>query len=181
MLYASIDEVKTYLGINGTSDDGLITRLIEAATTMMNQCMNRNPLSTVYTQTFDGSGNARQVTSFWPVTAVSSVSVDGVARQAAASFGAVGYRFDDYSIILNNDVFPKGIQNVTISYTAGAVAVPADLTQACVDIASESYRRRTRVGETSKSLAQGTTSYNIKDIPDHVKVVLSSYTKRSPI
>lgn len=180
-MYASAEDVKAYLSVSGSSDDGLLARLVEAASAAMNEYMDRNPLTTVYTQTFDGSGNTRQVMSFWPITAVTSVSIDGVAKQAATSFSGSGYKFDDYSIILNNGIFPKGIQNVAITYTAGATVVPPDLKQACIDIASEAYRRRQRVGETSKSLAQGTTSYNIKDMPDHVKVVLSSYKKRSPI
>jgi hypothetical protein len=62
-----------------------------------------------------------------PVTAVSSVTVDGVAIQASspAPTGA-GYLFDDSSVYLVGQCFTKGVQNVVIQYSAGGQFRPSD-------------------------------------------------------
>jgi hypothetical protein len=180
---ATIDDVKTYLDVKGNGDDELLTNLLASAATIIAQFLNRDPMSQVYNDVYDGSGNRRQVVSFWPITAVSSVSIDGVAQVAAPSVTANGFRFDKFSVLLNFGVFCEGIQNVAISYTAGYALAPDDLKQACVDITSEIYRRRSRVGLTTQAMAGGggSTSYSVKDLPDHVKIVLNSYKKMSPV
>jgi uncharacterized phiE125 gp8 family phage protein len=180
-MLATIDDLKAYLSISGATDDPVIESAIKSASVLISSIINRDIETQQYTATYDGSGNVRQVLSFFPVTAISSLTVNGVAKAAATSFGSSGYRFDDYSVILNNEVFPKGIQNVTVVYTAGYASVPADLKQACVDLAAEVYRRRNRVGETSKAIAGGTTSYSVADIPPHVRTVINQYRKMSPV
>lgn len=178
---ATLDNIKSYLAIANEADDDLLTRLLAAATALIVQFIDRDPISQVYSRVYDGSGTARQVLSYYPVTAVSAVSINDVAQSAAANTTATGYRFDKFSVFLNYGSFTRGTQNIAVTYTAGYTTIPADLVQACIDIAAEAYRRRNRVGETTKAIGQGNTSFSLKDIPDHVRIVLLQYQKQSPI
>lgn len=63
---------------------------------------------------------------------------------------------------------------VLISYSF----VPADIEQACIEIAAERYRYRDRIGFQSKSLGgQETASYQLTDISDYVKMLLQPYKR----
>ena len=62
-------------------------------------------------------------------------------------------------------------QSVYLNYSF----VPIDLEQCCIDLASELYRYRDRIGQTSKSIGgQETTAYSNK-MPDWTKEVLNQY------
>lgn len=178
---ATLDNIKSYLAIANEADDDLLTRLLATSSALILQFINRDPVSQVYTQSFDGSNSARQMLSNFPVTAVSLVVVNDAVQVAAANTTATGYRFDKFSVFLNYGVFTRGSQNILITYTAGYLSLPADLVQSCIDVASEMYRRRNRVGETTKSIGQGNTSYSLKDLPDQVKMVLRAYEKNIPV
>ena len=66
-------------------------------------------------------------------------------------------------------------------YVAGYATIPYDIRQACVELVSIRYKEKDRVGLTSKALAGETTSYNVKDMPDHVKTILKQYRNVVPV
>lgn len=56
--------------------------------------------------------------------------------------------------------------------------IPADIEQACIEIASERYRYRDRIGFQAKSLGgQETASYQLVDMSDYVKMLLQPYKR----
>lgn len=69
-------------------------------------------------------------------------------------------------------------QAVLISYSF----TPADLEQACIEMISERYKYRDRIGLRSKSLGgQETTSYNLSAMPEYVKTILNPYKRIVPL
>lgn len=56
--------------------------------------------------------------------------------------------------------------------------IPAPIEQACIEWASERYRYRERIGETSRSVgSQETASYSIKGMPEQIREMLDPYRK----
>jgi hypothetical protein len=122
----TLDAVKSWLSITATADDLLLRRLISAASGFAQQWMNRTIASKVYTRSFNGNGRPVLTLPDKPITAVSTLSVDGVVIPAApvlspatVGLSRVGYTFDDHQVMLLGFLFSKGFQNVNITYTAG--------------------------------------------------------------
>jgi Phage gp6-like head-tail connector protein len=66
---------------------------------------------------------------------------------------------------------------VQISYSF----IPADIEQACIEIAAERYRYKDRIGQTSKSLGgQETASYLTKKMTDYVDDLIQAYRNMVP-
>lgn len=180
MAYATLSDLKEWLGIpvGTTTSDALLTRLLDAATAFMDSYMERDGLLTAArTETRNGNGNRRLMTKHWPVTAVSSVVINGQAVPLSPSWDVTGYCIDRDSIVLRNRVFEDGVQNVSISYTAGFSAVPPDIEQACIELAGMKFRTRdtTASGFVSKSLAGETISFSQKDMSSSVRSTLNEY------
>ncbi len=169
--------VKQYLSLTGPEDDALLSRLITAASAFIQSHLNRTFASQSYTEKRNGNGGQRLSFSNFPVTAVSSVAVDGVAIPAAADATKAGYIFSSTMLFLNGWSFTRGYQNVAIAYTAGYVAVPADIEQVCIDLVSLKYRERDRIGISSKTLGGETVNYVKSDLSDEVKNTLRQYQK----
>lgn len=54
--------------------------------------------------------------------------------------------------------------------------IPADISQACIELTAIRYRERKRIGEKSVSIGGGqTVSFDTKALPDSVKMYLDSY------
>lgn len=65
---------------------------------------------------------------------------------------------------------------VLISYSY----IPADLEDACIELAGERYKYSFRIGQMSASAAgQVTTSYSLKAVPDFVRETLARYRRRA--
>ena len=59
---------------------------------------------------------------------------------------------------------------MVVSYTAGYATVPAGVQQAVTELVGEAFRRRDRIGQTSKSLGgQETTSFLAAEMNATVK------------
>lgn len=178
--YATLADLKEWLSIPPatTTNDALLTKLLNAATAFMDTYMEREDVrASARTEARDGNGNRRLMVKHWPVTAVSSVEINGQAVPASASWAVNGYVFDKNSITLRGLVFEDGVQNVQLAYTAGYTVVPDDLNQACIELAGFKYRTRdtTASGFQSKSLAGETISFSQKDMSTSVKSVLNEY------
>lgn len=91
-------------------------------------------------------------------------------------FSAVGLGQD-----MRRPVFPNGIQNVAISYTAGYASLPEDLAEAIAMTAAHLHLigNTRRLGAKSISMTGGggggTTSFAINDIPAEARAILDRY------
>lgn len=130
----SLADLKSWLGIIGTDDDVVLARLITQISRAIFNVIDRPAiLPSAYTETYDGGNEVSIVLRQWPVTGVSSCVVDGVAIPpspplVAGASAQTGYVLDSFNatppgamqrLSLRGFLFTCGIQNVTISYSAG--------------------------------------------------------------
>jgi len=168
--------VKAYLGLSVTTDDALIGSLVTAVSAWMVSYMSRNISAATYVETKDGSGGKNMTFGAYPITALGSMTVDGVVvnSQYLRFKQAMITRTDGY-------VFPIGSE-VEVTFTAGYATIPADIAQACVEIVAWRYKERERIGQSSKSAGGAeTVSYQTKDVPASAKTVLDQYKRRGPL
>jgi len=200
----TLGDVKAWLqtGQNAfpTTDDALLTRLITAASQLIQTWLNRQITSQDWIETRDGLGNllgpsdVRYQFAAFPVTAVSRVVVDGVvipaiptpAQSATAAVGTIGaqsgYLFTPTQLVIRGYAVPRKAGCVSVQYTAGYAVPPADLSQACIELVALRYRERGRIGEVTKAIGGGqTVSYSQKDMSDSIKSLIQQYRRVAPI
>lgn len=166
------------------TDDALLTRLITAASQFIENWLNRQIAIGDWSEVRDGNGGQRMVFANFPVSAVLSLSIDGIAIPPAPGGGAggVGYVFSPTELALRGYVFTRRAQNVAVTYTAGYPSVPPDIAQACIDLVAERYRARTRIGEVSKAMMSGeTVTFSQTDMSDSVRTLLMQYRVVAPV
>ena len=171
------------------TDDALLSRLITAASRFIESWLDRPILAADWLEVRDGNGGQRLAFANFPVSAVLSLSIDGLTIPPApppestggGGFGA-GYVFTPTELALRGYVFTRRAQNVVLTYTAGYVSVPPDIGQACIELVAQRFRERTRIGEASKALMSGeTVTFSQKDMSDDVKTVLAEYRAVAPV
>jgi len=200
----TLGDVKAWLqtGQNAfpTTDDALLTRLITAASQLIQTWLNRQIISQDWIEARDGLGNVlgpsdvRYQFAAFPVTAVSRVLVDGIvipaiptpAQSATAAVGAMaaqsGYLFTPTQLVIRGYAVPRKAGCVSMQYTAGYAVPPADLSQACIELVALRYRERGRIGEVTKAIGSGqTVSYSQKDMSDSIKSLIQQYRRVAPI
>jgi hypothetical protein len=165
-------------------DDALLTRLITAASQFIQTWLQRQIAVSDWIEIRDGNGGQRLAFANFPVSAVLSLSIDGLDIPTAPSdggFGA-GYVFSPTELALRGYVFSRRAQNVVVTYTAGYASVPPDIAQACIELVAQRYRERTRIGEVSKALMSGeTVTFSQKDMSDDAKTLLTQYQAVAPV
>jgi uncharacterized phiE125 gp8 family phage protein len=177
----TLANAKAWLGIANTNEDTLLTRLVTAASQFIQTWLNRDLLSQSYSEIRDGHGGPTLVFRDYPVTAVSSVQVDGYSIPLAGSVLEYGYWFSPTVVTLRGYLFNRGIANVVLSYQAGFSSTPPEIEQACLELVGVKYRERDRIGHASKSLAGEVVAFIVKDMPDSVRSVLNNYKKVIPV
>ena len=179
----TITTLQLYLN-PGSTDTSLLQRLLSAASVAIQNYINRDIVTTSYTEVFDGVGGRVLVLPDYPITAVSALSIDGTAIPAG-SVTVAGYYFTKDKIILNGYTFTRGNGNVAISYTAGygtaaAGTIPFDIEQFCISLVQYWLGLRARNGELSRSVGGQTITYSAADMPESIKTGLNQYKRVVP-
>lgn len=178
----SLDHVKAFLSVKGVDDDEVLARLITSASAYIKQELNNPILSTTYDERYDGSGRDMLVMPQWPITAITSVSINGAALSASPDGLAYGYMLSDMAIIRLGGVFDKGRRNVRVVYTAGYIETPPEIDQVCVELVALAHRGRARIGEKSRSLgAAGSTTFAEFQLTPMQWRQLKNYNRVAPI
>lgn len=172
--------VKAWLNVSGNSDDALLDLLVSRGSQFVRSYCTRDFLSQAYADTFDGKDTTRIAFPNYPVTAVASVTINGMVVPARSSPLALGYVFSSTMLSLTGFAFTRGFGNIVVAYTAGFAAVPADLEQACIELIAFKYRERDRIGHQSKTLGGETVAFYIGDVPKPVRTILDTYRKVVP-
>jgi hypothetical protein len=170
------------------TDDALLSRLITAASQFIQSWLQRQIAVSDWIEVRDGNGGQRLTFANFPVSAVWSLSIDGLNIPPAPASGGItggfgaGYVFSPTELALRGYVFTRRAQNVSVTYTAGYANVPPDIAQACIELVAQRYRERTRIGEVSKALMSGeTVTFSQKDMSDDVKTLLAQYQTVAPV
>lgn len=173
----TLANVKQWLNITVITDDALLTRLITASSGFIQSFVGRQFISQAYVENRSGNNGMLMLFANYPVTAVSSITVNGTAIPLAPDVKTAGYRFDSASVFLNGYSFTRGFNNCVLSYTAGYAAIPLEIEQACFELIGLRYKERDRIGHVSKSLGGETVTFTQKDMPDDVRRILQNYKK----
>lgn len=192
----TLANVKLWIPNLSANDDNVLGRLITAESQRIQNWLSRGQLaSQSYTETYDGKNTLSMPLLQYPITAVSSVTVDGIsippAPTPSASSGLQsGYVFSSTMLSLQGGGYPydqyrftRGYQNVVVAYTAGYAAGSNELLtieQACIELVATRYLERQRIGQKSKSLAGEVVSFFTGDMPDSVKGMLKPYRRVTP-
>jgi hypothetical protein len=174
--------VKSWLGLTTAATDSLISSLITAVSAFIPNYLGRQVLSASYVETYRGNGQDVMLLRNFPITAVASVAFAGQSITTPADPVALtsGLLFDDRTLTLIGYCFPIGLP-VVVSYTAGYAATPTDIAQAAIELVGEAFRRRDRIGVSSKTLGgQEVVAFSLKDMNDTAKALLASYQVLAP-
>ena len=177
-----LDTVKSWLGLTTTGSDTLISSLITAVSAFIPAYLGRQILQADYVETYRGNGQCVLLLRNFPITAVASVAFAGQTLATVADPVALtsGLLFDDRTLTLIGYRFPIGLP-VVVSYTAGYATTPPDVAQATVELVGEAFRRRDRIGVSSKTLGgQEVVAFSLKDMNDTARALLASYQVLAP-
>ena len=187
----TLGDVKAWLQTGQSAfpptDDALLTRLITAASQYIQTWLSRQIGQCDYIEVRDGTGGERLQFACFPVSAVLSLTIDGLAIPPAPpptpSTGLIaGYVFSRTQLALRGYHFTRRVQNVVVTYTAGYPVTPPEIAQACIELVALRYRERTRIGEVSRSIGSGeTTTYGQKDMSAPIATLLQQYRVVAPI
>lgn len=162
--------------------DQVLSALIAAMSAYVPQVLNRNVLADNYLETYDGNGKTQLLLRQRPVIQVSSVAWLGqtVTAQASPAGSTNGIWTDGRCANLIGYCFPRG-EIIRVIYSAGFIAVPADISLAVAELVAEAYARRTHVGESSRS-ANGvvTTGFDLKTMHNAIADKLRGYMHGAP-
>lgn len=188
-----------------STDDGLLARLITAASGLVTTWLNRPILSADWQELRDGqpsplSCETTIVFGVQPVSAVLLVAIDNfiippVPNQIPVPVGQAilgfpyqpGYAFTPTALTIRGYPVPRRRASVLLQYTAGFAAVPPDIAQATIELVCRKYRERTRIGERTKSLGGGettayeTVSFSLRDFRSDIQLLLQQYRMVAPI
>lgn len=171
-----------------TAEDATLSRLITATSADFTRSTNRpDLLQATYTEVRSGDGGARMILYHWPITAITSLTVNSVAVLLSADKIAAGYYFDTdidperiWELYLVGSAFTDN-KPVQINYTAGYAAVPDDIEQAVIDWIVYRYKGRPNVGANQRRTAEGeSVSVEQIDAPPNVLQVIERYTRKFP-
>jgi hypothetical protein len=125
----TLERTKDWIGVTTSNDDVFLTRLVDEVSRFILTYLQRPTLfQNGFTDIIDGTGHKRQTLRHWPVTAVSSVTVDGNSISAISSGSSTGFTVDAWdglppgtpqAVTLRGYHYCSGLSNVNITYTAG--------------------------------------------------------------
>jgi hypothetical protein len=114
----TVATAKDWLGITDSLSDTRLTRLVTAVSTAVQSAWLPRA-QPAYTETRNGNGKTVLAFGNPRVSAVATLTIDGVAMPARSSVTGAGYTFDEDLLFLIGARFTRGVQNVGITYTAG--------------------------------------------------------------
>lgn len=182
----TLTAVKDWLPIpSGTvTDDTLLSGLITSASDDFLRAIERPDLLTAdYTEVRQGDGDTRMSLRHWPVTAVATLTVGGVAVTASADQIAPGYYFDAdldperrTQLYLAGGITFTDLAVVKLAYSAGYATVPTDVEQAVKEWVCARYKGRPNVSAASRRSTEGADMrVDLSDAPETTKGVIARY------
>jgi uncharacterized phiE125 gp8 family phage protein len=177
-----LPDVKAFLKIAITTDDDLLQGLINACSTAIERYCRRKFKSQTYTNEFyDGTGYKTLNLKNYPVSNVSSVSIDGVVLSSSnyvckTDTGVLARKGPSLPGLRVNSNWPEGDWNIQVTYTAGYTTIPDDLELACKMFVASIYKAD--IAAFSTTFNEGFV-FKADAIPVQVKLMLQPYVDTS--
>lgn len=186
MAYASLAEVKSYLGISVTTDDTLLAALIARAQKIIEIYTGRVFEAVTATRYFSTDSIEGRYLYLWGddlLTVTTLTNGDGTTITAA------NYRLEPrnenpkWQIRLDEDTtweFDNSDDEVSIAGTWGYTAtVPDDVKHACIRLAAFLYRQKDTSADIDRPLVTGDgVTIMPGNLPADVKLMLDGYKRR---
>ena len=184
----SLGTLRAVLGVapGETLDDAKLNALIaKASVQIVAYCRSSFGVLVVADELRDGDDSPLLTLAHTPILSVSALSIDG---QAVGVTEVKVYpnwiRFEDggeYNARLRGSgrIFPRGCQNVRVSYRAGYARVPADIMQACIDqviYLQNTLPKQGLVSETN-AVANATTQYSHTALCPAARIACNRYRR----
>lgn len=122
---ATIDQVKAWTSIKNDTDDALLQRLVDSASTFVYSYLSLDTFAkSQYDEMYDGTGGSFMVLRQQPAIEVLAVALHGTPLVAASGDGKTspftnGYKLFRQNLTLFGHMFPYCRSSVYVSYTAG--------------------------------------------------------------
>lgn len=179
----TIEELKEYLKVDGTAKDSFYTGLVNSVSAAIESYLKRSISASGLTKYFDGDGSVLLDLGVRDIVAVTSVEINSVLVDSSyyavkKDIGIIQMLEGEYSARLrsNTMIFPEGVQNVKVVFTAGFASVPEDIKHACKMLCSYYVNRRGKEDVYSiNDTANNTGTTFITKIPADIKMLLNRY------
>lgn len=173
---------KSYLKIptGETSMDAMIELFINASSQMLESETDRKLKAQSIIEIHHGRQSNIVMLNEWPVNSITSVSIGSGQSDPPTPIPSTDYAIGDEgnSLILLSGRFPRGYNNVNVTYNGGFTTVPADLEHACLWMVF--YYRMMResgdIGRTSKGKGDESVSI-LQEAPLDVKNAIARYRR----
>lgn len=189
-VWTTLDNVKIHLGLltSDSSQDALLTNMINASQRICEQYLHHPILQASYTEYYDGDGTGKLILRKWPIISVTSIHID-IDREFDSDDLAdpTNYYVDSENGIIEfyrafaagPAWFDEGIKNIKVVYSAGFASIPDDLIEAADEHVAWMFRRANTEGTTQQSLGGKSEVYDDRKIPDWLKLKLLPYRDRT--
>lgn len=184
----SLEEVQSYYFLNSngtfptssTMNDKLEDLINRKSTQLLKYVGIDTFLTTTRTEYYDGNGTKYLFLKYKPVNSIASIyddtdwEWDGDSLIAATDYRIVGNRF----VVLKDDIFTTGDQNIKITYSSGYSEIPGDVKQACIEEIVFAYENANqhRIGLIQKTIdGAGSVQYYETGIMKSTTQILNKY------
>jgi uncharacterized phiE125 gp8 family phage protein len=170
----TVEKVKRLLHTSSTTDDDLITELINSCSAKIERLCNRQFLARAYTERMDGHDTHKLVVKHYPIneiTAIYEVSGAGSEEETELIADTI-YRYDSETGIIEliadvwtsafDTAFAAGFLNYEVQYNGGYATIPDDVDMVCRELVVEAYNLSKR-DSTLRSESLGDYSYTLAD------------------
>lgn len=184
MAYATLSEIKRYLGISSTDDDALLATLSDAASRMIDNLTGRTFEAPADTTRYHTEDNVDGDTLWFDtdVAAITSITNgDGVVVASTNWRTKPRNQTPYYAVELKED------SSVTWDTDSGDIAVvgrfaysttaPDVVAQVCVRIVAYLYRQKDNMGELDRAIIAGNTTLLPAELPRDILIMLASYKR----
>lgn len=180
--------LKTILGLlpDEKAQDDRLQLLIEVASGQIQRYCDRTfGVEAIADELHDGDDSNILRLDCTPIIAVTALAIEGSAIAPAEVKVYPDYirleEGEEYSARLRSTgrIFPRGLQNITVSYTAGYVAVPPDISHACCLQVSHLLNTVTKQGVMNETnpTAGTTTAFVMADLASGVKAICNRHRR----
>jgi len=189
----TLAELKAYMNLTVSTHDTLLEQLADRATGLFEEDTSRKLKARDYSYDsgsgdydsdnaiLDGCGFDEMNMPQYPVNSVTTLRINETEIDARSDIYGLGYviRKKEGMIRLIGYLFTRGTANIELVYNAGFSTVPNVLKQACIEQAAWLFKQSAAgsalLGVSSKTLADGSVSYTVRDLLPQVRMVLERY------
>jgi len=165
MAFITTAQLEEYTGNEETST--LKAVYISAAEDIIKDYIGYDPVSKSYTEYYSGIGDYRLYLNAQPISVLTSVTIDDVAKTVS------DFTLDSDSIFDKDleNVFTEGVNNIKVVYVAGYATIPGIIQLTTLRIASLLLQEQGgNIGITGKAFGDNSRSFiNYSDYKKYLK------------